>query len=170
MVILSLGSNLPSTFGDRFDNLICAISLMKKNKIEVDKKSSFYETLSYPDNTNPKFINMVISVRTSLSIDKLMTLLISIEEHLERKRNKKNAPRTCDIDILDYNNKVLKFNYKDSDFKVPHKDLSLRNFVLIPLQEILPNWKHPKTRESIDKLIQNLSEEDRKSILKVKKN
>ena len=60
MVILSLGSNLPSTFGDRFDNLICAISLMKKNKIEVDKKSSFYETLSYPDNTNPKFINMVM--------------------------------------------------------------------------------------------------------------
>ena len=170
MVILSLGSNLSSKFGDRFDTLKYAISLLRKHKIEVDKKSNFYETLSYPDNTNPKFINMVISVRTTLPIHKLMTLLISIEESLERIRDKKNAPRTCDIDILDYNNKVLEFKYKDSDFKVPHKDLTLRNFVLIPLQEILPSWKHPKTRVSIEKLIQNLSEEDRKSILKIKKN
>ena len=81
----------------------------------------------------------------------------------------KNDPRTCDIDILDYNNEVLDFRYNNLDLVVPHKKLTSRNFVLFPLQEILPNWKHPKTNEFVSALIKKLSDEDRKSILKVKK-
>jgi len=100
----------------------------------------------------------------------LMSVLLFIEEKLERKRNKKNNPRTCDIDIIDYNNETLDFKYKNLDLIIPHKELKSRNFVLFPLQEIYPNWKHPKTRETISELIHNLDEEDRKSILKVKKN
>ena len=62
------------------------------------------------------------------------------------------------------------FKYKDLHLAIPHKELKSRNFVLFPLQEILPNWKHPKTREIISALIQKLPEEDRKSILKIKEN
>ena len=62
------------------------------------------------------------------------------------------------------------FKYKELNFKVPHIELTSRNFVLFPLQEILPNWKHPKTKETISTLIQKLPGEDVKSILKVKKN
>jgi 2-amino-4-hydroxy-6-hydroxymethyldihydropteridine diphosphokinase len=98
-----------------------------------------------------------------------MSVLIHIEEKLERKRNKKNDPRTCDIDIIDYNNETIDFKYKNLHLTIPHKELKSRNFVLIPLQEIYPNWKHPKTREIISALIQMLPEEDRKSILKIKK-
>ena len=170
MIILSLGSNLSSTFGDRFDNLNRAMLLLKKHGIIIDKKSSFYETPSYPDNKNPKFANIVISIKTNLPLIDLMSLLIFVEEKLERKRNMKNDPRTCDIDIVDYNNEVLDFKYKNLDLVVPHKELASRNFVLFPLQEILPNWKHPKTQEIVSDLIQKLSEEDRKSILKIKKN
>ena len=170
MIILSLGSNLSSTFGGRFDNLKRAMLLLKGYGIIIDKKSSFYETPSYPDTTNPKFVNMVISVKTNLSPADLMSVLIFIEEKLERRRNKKNDPRTCDIDIVDYNNEVLNFKYNNLDLVVPHKELTSRNFVLFPLQEILPNWKHPKTKEIISTLIQKLPEDDRKSILKIKKN
>jgi len=53
---------------------------------------------------------------------------------------------------------------------VPHKKLIFRNFVLLPLQEIFPEWKHPITKENIRTLIDKLSEEDKKSILKIKKN
>ena len=170
MIILSLGSNLPSRFGDRFDNLKLAINFIETCGIIIDKKSSFYETPSYPDKKNPKFINIVISIKTDLPPTDLMSVLIYIEEKLERKRDKKNDPRTCDIDIIDYKNKILDFKYKNLDLVVPHKFLTSRNFVLIPLHEILPNWKHPKNKEIISSLIEKLSDEDRKSILKIKKN
>ena len=64
---------------------------------------------------------------------------------------------------------VMNFNYKSLIFKVPHEKLIYRNFVLFPLQEITPNWIHPITKDSIDVLINNLSNEDKKSILKIKK-
>ena len=67
---------------------------------------------------------------------------------IRKKKDEKNDPRTCDIDILDYNNKILNFKYKNLIFS-PHKKLIYRNFVLIPLQEMLPNWRHPKTKELV---------------------
>ena len=170
MLLLGLGSNLSSNFGDRFENIDLAISYLQSHKIQLLKKSSFYETLSYPDIKNPKFINVVIEVLTHLPPEEFASVLISIEETLERKRNQKNEPRTCDIDIIDYNGRVMDFSYKSLIFKVPHEKLIYRNFVLFPLQEIAPNWIHPITKEKISNLIAKLPEEDRKSILKVKKN
>ena len=170
MIILSLGSNLSSKFGDKFKNLKIAMSFLEGYGIIIDKKSVFYETPSYPDKSKPKFINIIISVKTDLPLVDLMSVLIYIEEKLERKRNKKNDPRTCDIDIIDYNNQILNFKYRNLDLVVPHKSLASRNFVLFPLQEILPDWKHPKTKENISALIEKLPHEDRKSILKIKEN
>ena len=170
MIILSLGSNLSSKFGGKIDNLKFAMSFLEAYGILIDKKSSFYKTPSYPNKKNPQFINIVISVKTNLTPEDLMSVLIHIEEKLERRRNKKNDPRTCDIDIIDYDNQVLSFKYKDLDLIVPHKNLSSRNFVLFPLQEIAPNWKHPKTNEIISTLIEKLPEDSRKSILKINKN
>tara|TARA_B100001123_G_C14986337_1_gene897764 strand:- start:467 stop:874 length:408 start_codon:yes stop_codon:yes gene_type:complete len=131
--------------------------------------SSYYETPSYPDKKNPKFINIVVGVQTELPPEDLASVLIFIEESLERKRVNKNDPRTCDIDIIDYNSKIIDFKYKDLDFTVPHKKLIYRNFVLYPLQEISPNWKHPKTNELISTLIENISQDDKNSILKIEK-
>ena len=169
MIILALGSNLSSNFGDRFENINLAISFLNSYQIKVIKKSSFYETFSYPNKENPKFINVVIEVQTSLSPEDLASVLIFIEENLERRRNRKNDPRTCDIDIIDYNGQIIDFKYKNLDFIVPHEKISNRSFVLIPLKEILPNWVHPKTKDSVDTLIDKLSNEDKKSILKIKK-
>ena len=170
MIFLGIGSNLSSSFGNRFVNINLAMSYLEKYGIQVIKKSSFYETLSRPNKKNPKFINIVISVKTNLPPVDLMPVLILIEKKLERKRNKKNDPRTCDIDIIDYNKQVFNFQYKNLDITLPHKKLTSRNFVLFPLKEIFPEWKHPKTKEIIDVLIQKLSEENKKSILKIKKN
>ena len=169
MIILSLGSNLSSKFGNRFDNLNFALSSLESFGILIEKKSSFYETPSYPDKRKPKFINIVISVKTDLLPLNLLSVLLDVEKKLERSRNKKNDPRTCDIDIIDYNREILNLKHDNTDLQIPHNQLALRNFVLFPLQEILPNWKHPKTNEFVSALIKKLSDEDRKSILKVKK-
>ena len=169
MFLLGLGSNLSSSFGDRFENLNLAISYLETYQIKIINRSSFYETQSYPDIKNPKFINLVVDVSTYLLPEDLASVLIFVEEKLERKRIKKNEPRTCDIDIIDYNGKVMEFTYKNLIFKVPHEKLIYRNFVLFPLQEIAPKWAHPKTKDSIDVLINKLSNEEQKSILKITK-
>ena len=80
MLLLGLGSNLSSTFGDRFENIDISISYLESYKIKLVKKSSFYETPSYPDNKNPKFINVVIEVSTYLSPEDLASVLIYIPE------------------------------------------------------------------------------------------
>ena len=80
---------------------------------------------------------------------------------MEEKEKKKNFPRTCDIDIIDY--KGIKF--KKKFVEIPHPRLNNRNFVLFPLFEIEKTWKHPKTKISIDKLLKNL---DIKSLMGIK--
>ena len=170
MIFLGLGSNLSSKFGDRFTNINLAISFLEGYGIKVIKKSNFYETPSYPNKENPKFINAVIIVETTLPPVDLMSVLLFIEEKLGRKRDKKNDPRTCDIDIIDYNSQILNLKFNNSELTLPHNELTKRNFILFPLQEISPNWKHPKTKEFISDLLQKLSEDDKNSILKIDKN
>ena len=151
-------------------NINLAISSLERYGIKVIKKSSFYETPSYPNKENPKFINVVILVETILPPVDLMSVLIFIEEKLGRKRDKKNDPRTCDIDIIDYNGQILNLRYNNLDLTIPHKELTKRNFILFPLQEISLQWKHPKTKEIVSDLLQKLSEDDKNSILKIDKN
>ena len=167
MIILSLGSNLHSSFGDRFKNIEAAILYLTTYQIKVIKKSSYYETPSYPDKEKPKFINIIIEVETHLNPEDLASVLIYIEEKLERKRKIKNEPRTCDIDIIDYKQQIMTFKYNNLEFEVPHKRLIYRNFVLIPLEEILPKWIHPLSKHDITTLIGKLPENDKKSILKI---
>ena len=156
MIFLGIGSNLSSSFGDRFKNIDLAISFLQPYKINIIKKSSFYETFSYPNKNNPKFINSVISVETKLPPVDLMSVLIFVEEKLERKRSKKNDPRTCDLDIIDYNYQIMNFKYRDLELTLPHKEMTNRNFVLYPLREICPNWIHPLTKKNINVLIKDL--------------
>ena len=144
-----------------------ALEEIKKKKIEILKKSSFYETPSYPIKNNPKFINIVISILTDLSPVDLMISLLKIEEKIQRKRIKKNEPRTCDIDIIDYKKLVKTFLFKNFYLKIPHVELNNRNFVLYPLSEIEPNWIHPETGENVELLIKNLSIDDKKAVLKI---
>ena len=167
LVFLGIGSNLNSIFGDRIKNIDLAINYIEKYKIKILKKSSFYETPSYPNKKNPKFINVVISVSTNLSPSNLMNKFLKIEEKIERKRLNKNDPRTCDIDIIDYKKIVKTIKFDNFYLKLPHERLNYRNFVLYPLSEIEPNWLHPETGENIDLLIKKLSTEDKKAVLKI---
>ena len=167
MVILGIGSNLSSAYGDRFKNINLAIQYLEQYGFQILKRSAFYETPSYPNKSKPKFINIIIQVSTVLPPVDLASVLLFVEKKLGRTRNIKNDPRTCDIDIIDYDGKNLNFEYNNLDFIVPHKKLIYRNFVLFPLLEILPDWKHPETNEPITLLVNNLPAEDKNSILKI---
>ena len=169
MIFLGIGSNLSSSFGNRFKNIDLAISLIKENGLKIIKKSSYYETPSYPDKKKPKYINVIIVIETKIEIKNLVSLIFLIEEKMERKRETKNDSRTCDIDIIDYNGQIIDFEYKNLKFLVPHKELMNRSFVLFPLQEVSPQWRHPKNKELVSSFINKLSSDDKKSILKIGK-
>ena len=89
MIILGLGSNLSSNFGGRFENINLALSQLEGYGIKVIQKSSFYESFSFPNKKDPKFINIVVIVNTLLPPIDLMAVLLFIEEKLGRKRQKK---------------------------------------------------------------------------------
>ena len=160
-VFLAIGSNL----GNRLKYIESAKFKLQLNNIKIIKSSSNYETLSWPNSKDPKFINIVIKVETYLSPIKLLAICKKIENDLGRKRFKKNEPRTCDIDIIDYNQKNL--IYKNCDLNLPHPEISRRNFVLLPLYEISKSWKHPKTRVKIGEIIQSLNIEDLRAIKQI---
>ena len=166
IVYLALGSNL----GSKFVNIEKAKLLLLNDCIEIIQCSNYYETYSWPNKNFPKYLNIIIKIKTKLNLNNLFILIKSIEKKLGRKKIPINYPRTCDIDIIDYMKKSINFIFNGLKFQVPHNELSNRNFVLFPLREIEPNWTHPTTKVKIDDLIKNLSPEDRKSILKLDKN
>ena len=158
IVYLSIGSNL----GNRFLNIEKAKLLLLEEGIKVIKSSNFYETLSWPNPKNPKFYNVVLKTKTRLSDIKTLNICKQIEKSLGRKKNKRNSPRECDIDILDYDQMSKKKN-----IILPHPRMHTRNFVLIPLYEIDRNWRHPITKEHIKSLISSLSGRDISSIKQI---
>ena len=133
-IYLAIGSNL----GVRKNNIEKAKYQLVQRNIRIIQSSSFYESLSWPNPTNPKFLNIVIRVETNLTPLELLRNCKEIETHLGRKKSAKNSPRICDIDLIDYNNKKI-----ISKVILPHPRMHTRNFVLIPLFEINKGWIHP---------------------------
>ena len=165
MIYLNIGSNLPSADGDRKTNIIKAINYLKKLKLKLIKISSFYETPSYPNYSDPKFINLCIKLETNLKANELLKEIKKIEKRLGRIRLKKNEPRTCDIDIIDFNGEVI----KNDELVAPHPRLHLRNFVIYPLKEIEPNWFHPIFNKNIDSFFQKLDKNSHNEITRLGK-
>ena len=158
MVYIGVGSNL----GNRIRNIEKAKFFLNLFGINITKVSSCYETLSWPDTRKPKFINIIIQSDTRFTPKKLIKIFKSIEKKLGRKKDKKNSPRTCDIDIISYDQEVVK-----GDITIPHERMHKRNFVLMPLYELNKNWYHPKLRKNIKKLIFSLPIKDITSIKQI---
>ena len=153
---LSIGSNL----GNKKINIELSKYKLNSKDIEIVKVSNSFESLSWPNKKNPKFINVIIKIKTVLSPQKLMNKCLDIEKSLGRYRSKKNEPRTCDIDIIDYDNKII----NKKNLILPHPKMHKRNFVLLPFFEINKTWSHPIKKINIKKLIKSIKTEDLMSI------
>ena len=155
---LAIGSNL----GNKIRNIEITKFELEKYKIKILKSSSNYISESWPDASMPNYVNIIIKIKTSLLPLELLKICNLIELKLGRVRLKKNAPRTCDIDIIDYNKKIL--NEKNNKLTLPHPRMNERNFVLLPLFEVDKSWKHPKSNINIVNLINSLPIKDLRSI------
>jgi 2-amino-4-hydroxy-6-hydroxymethyldihydropteridine diphosphokinase len=155
---LAIGSNL----GNKINNIERTKLELEKYDIKILKSSSNYISKSWPDPTKPEYINIVIKIKTSLTPIKLLNVCNLIELKLGRFRTTINAPRKCDIDIIDYNKRI--YVEKNQKLTLPHPRLNKRNFVLLPLFEIDKSWKHPKSNINIVNMIDSLSVGDLRSI------
>ena len=166
MIHLNIGSNLNSNFGNKFDNISITIKLLIDKEFDVKKISNFYETPSYPNKNFPNFLNVGIFGTFSKSVKELRNIISLIEKKIGRVKTKKNDPRVCDIDIIDFNGEKLDMD----NLTIPHKRCHSRNFVLFPIRQIDPNWEHPILRKNVNFLIGQLDLKSRIEITRLNKN
>jgi len=134
-IFLSLGSNL----GDREKNLRDAIAVMAAAGVRVSRTSSIYETEPVDFADQPWFLNCVIEAETSLAPHDLLLALRGIESRMGSKKKFAKGPRLLDIDILLYGDTII----DKPELQVPHPRMTQRRFVLAPLVELAPHWRHP---------------------------
>ena len=158
MIYLGIGSNL----GNRKSNIEKAKFNIIQNGIRIIKSSNYYESLSWPDLKKPKFLNIVLQVRSNLTPLKLIQICKKIEKSLGRKEGPRNSPRVCDIYIIDF-----KRQQSNKKIVLPHPRMHARNFVLFPLFELNKNWSHPQSKNHIKTLILSLPDRDIRSIKQI---
>ena len=144
VVILHLGSNI----GDRIGHLDRAVTLIGQHLGSVEQESSYYETEAWGETEQDDFINQAISLQSALSAEEILKGILSVEEQMGRLRLKKWGPRIIDIDLIFYGEMII----ESSELSLPHPRLHLRNFVLIPLLELIPDFIHPEFKKSIEEL------------------
>ena len=144
-VYLSLGSNL----GDRVAHLQQALKQLAERGITVRRVSSFYRTEPVDFRPQPWFVNCVAEVETDLMPPRLLAALKSTERAVGRRAGITKGPRPIDIDILLYDNRVV----RSVGLTIPHQRLADRRFVLVPLAELAANLRHPVTQSTVAEML-----------------
>ena len=142
---LLLGSNM----GNSKIQLSKAIPDIEKKIGIIKRRSGLYQTAAWGKTDQPDFLNQVVIVDTGLTAVQTMQTILAIEKKMGRVRTKKNAPRIIDIDILFFGKEVI----AEKDLVVPHPAIQLRRFVLVPLNELSPNFIHPVIKKTNHQLL-----------------
>src|ERR1700743_2945432 len=108
MIFVALGSNLSSQAGEPKMTLLAALAAMESQGIAVEDLSSFYASEAWPDPSDPNYVNAVARVKTELGPEPLLQMLHTVESQFGRERSKRNAPRTLDLDLIDYDGRIQK--------------------------------------------------------------
>ena len=138
-VLIGLGANLPSVFGMPVETLEAAVRSMAAIGIAPVVVSPWFQTSPVPASAQPRFVNGVLLGETDLEPQEVLSALLSLERKFGRQRGELNAARTLDLDLLAHGDRVI----ESPELTLPHPRMVERMFVLVPLVEILPDWRHP---------------------------
>ena len=140
-VVLGLGGNI----GNVQNTLLKCIELLELHIGKVSNKSSLYQTKAWGVEDQSDFINQAVLLETSFSAQECLNLCQDIEGKLGRVRKDKWHERIIDIDILFFNDEII----DEDNLKAPHPFIQDRNFVLYPIEEIIPDFIHPQLKKTI---------------------
>ena len=149
-IYLLLGSNM----GNSKQQLLTAIDNIQSEIGAIIHKSSLYSTQAWGNTNQPDFLNQVVVVTTNFMALETLNIILKIETKMGRIRTIKNAPRVIDIDILFFNSDVISLD----NLSVPHPEIENRRFVLIPLNELVPDLQHPVSKSSMHTLLLNCTD------------
>jgi 2-amino-4-hydroxy-6-hydroxymethyldihydropteridine diphosphokinase len=154
MILIALGSNLAGAAGTPVENCERALVMLQAAGVRVLRRSRWYRTPPWPPSDQPWFINGVVAVETALGPAELLATMHEVERAMGRTREAGvvNAARVIDLDLIDYNG-VLREAVPPL---LPHPRLNGRAFVLKPMAEVAPDWRHPKTGQSMNDLLAQL--------------
>ena len=156
MILIGLGGNLESVkFGLPLDALVMALDMLAEAGLRIKDRSPWYRSAPFPFSHQPWFINGVAHVETALAPPALLALLHRVEARMGRRRTTRWAARIVDLDLLAYGDTVIS-SKTENQVVVPHPRLSERAFVLAPLLDLAPNWRHPITGDLAAHLLSDL--------------
>ncbi|VAV97035.1 2-amino-4-hydroxy-6-hydroxymethyldihydropteridinepyrophosphokinase [hydrothermal vent metagenome] len=154
---ISFGANLAFAGQAPEQTILAAMQALDDADLQLINCSSLWASPAWPDANDPSFVNAVALFMCHLTPLRLMNRLGRMENRYGRVRNKPNAPRTLDLDLISYGGLVS----NTRRVKLPHPGAGSRAFVLLPLHEIAPDWKHPITAEPIGQMIADLPVQDK---------
>ena len=155
-IIIGVGGNINSDDGSHpIETCNKAISLFQNYSIKVQKQSKWYNSEPIPKSDQPIFFNCVVLATTILNEYYVLKFLHKIESEFGRRRNEINEPRSIDLDLIDYSNKVL----NNKNLTLPHPRAHLRKFVMGPLAEIKPDWIHPILKVNVLDILKKLDKQ-----------
>ncbi len=159
-IFIAMGANQSYGALSPLENLNSALAAMENAEISVIAASRPWRTPAWPDPSDPPFVNACIQVETPIEPGELLSRLHEIEAAHGRKRTVRNAPRSLDLDIIDYRGQVFGAD-QEAGLTLPHPRATGRAFVLLPLRDIAPHWRDPIRQITLDRWIGKLSAADR---------
>ena len=151
MILIALGSNLFSdAYGSPQDICVAAAKTLEKRGVPIIARSRWFRTAPVPVSDQPWFVNGVVAVETLLQPAELLGLLHDVEAEFGRTRKIRNEARILDLDLIAYHDCIMD---GPEGPVLPHPRLHERAFVLLPLADIDPDWRHPVSGAAVADLI-----------------